>query len=68
MSEGRKAEAGASAVVTEVFVEATVFEKALDPQYFFSFPRYCRFLLKAGLVAPERVERILPKKPMLFPG
>jgi type II secretory ATPase GspE/PulE/Tfp pilus assembly ATPase PilB-like protein len=44
------------------------FEKALDPQYFFSLPRYCRFLLKAGLVAPEHVERILPKKPMPFPG
>ncbi len=44
------------------------FENALDPQYFFSFPRYCRFLLKAGLVAPERVERILPKKPMSFQG
>ncbi len=44
------------------------FEKALDPQYFFSFPRYCRFLLKEGLVAPVQVERILPKKPMSFPG
>jgi type II secretory ATPase GspE/PulE/Tfp pilus assembly ATPase PilB-like protein len=43
-------------------------EKALDQQYFFSFPRYCRFLLKEGLVAPERVERILPKTPMSFPG
>jgi general secretion pathway protein E/type IV pilus assembly protein PilB len=44
------------------------FAKALDPQNFYSFPKYCRFLLKAGLVAPERVERILPKKPMSFPG
>ena len=44
------------------------FAKALDPQNFFSFARYCRFLLKAGLVAPERVERILPKKRMSFPG
>jgi type II secretory ATPase GspE/PulE/Tfp pilus assembly ATPase PilB-like protein len=43
-------------------------EKALDQQYFFSFPRYCRFLLKEGLVAPGRVERILPKKPLSFPG
>ena len=43
-------------------------EKALDQQYFFSFPRYCRFLLKEGLAAPERVERILPKKPLSFPG
>lgn len=43
-------------------------EKALDPQYFFSLPRYCRFLLKEGLVAPERVERILPKRPLSFPG
>lgn len=42
------------------------FEKALEPQYFFSFPRYCRFLLKEGLVAPEQVERILPKKPLSF--
>ena len=42
-------------------------EKALDPQYFFSFSRYCRFLLKAGLVAPEHVERMIPKKPMSFP-
>lgn len=41
-------------------------EKTLDRQYFFSFPRYCRFLLKEGLVAPERVERILPKKPLSF--
>jgi CRP-like cAMP-binding protein len=40
--------------------------RLLDPQDFFSFPRYCRFLLKAGLVAPERVERILPKKAMSF--
>ncbi len=44
------------------------FEKALDEQYFYSFPRYCRFLLKEGLVAPEQIERILPKKPMSFPG
>jgi type IV pilus assembly protein PilB len=43
-------------------------EKALDQQYFFSLPRYCRFLLKEGLVAPERVERILPKKPLSFSG
>ena len=43
-------------------------EKALDPQYFFSFARYCRFLLEAGLVAPEHVERIFPKRPMSFPG
>ncbi len=43
-------------------------EKALDQQYFFSFPRYCRFLLKEGLVAPERVERMLPKKPLSFSG
>lgn len=41
-------------------------EKTLDRQYFFSFPRYCRFLLKEGLVAPERVEQILPKKPLSF--
>ena len=44
------------------------FEKALDQQCFFSLPRYCRFLLNEGLVAPERVERILPKKPLSFPG
>lgn len=43
-------------------------EKALDQQYFFSFPKYCRFLLKEGLVAPERVERTLPKKPLSFSG
>jgi type II secretory ATPase GspE/PulE/Tfp pilus assembly ATPase PilB-like protein len=43
-------------------------EKALDQQYFFSLPRYCRFLLREGLVAPERVERILPKKPVSFSG
>jgi type II secretory ATPase GspE/PulE/Tfp pilus assembly ATPase PilB-like protein len=43
-------------------------EKALDQRYFFSFPRYCRFLLKEGLVAPERVERMLPKKPLSFSG
>jgi type II secretory ATPase GspE/PulE/Tfp pilus assembly ATPase PilB-like protein len=42
------------------------YEKALDPQDFFSFSRYYRFLLKAGLVAPERVERILPEKHMSF--
>ena len=44
------------------------FEKALEPQHFFSFPRYYRFLLKAGLVAPEHVERNLPKKLMSFSG
>jgi type II secretory ATPase GspE/PulE/Tfp pilus assembly ATPase PilB-like protein len=42
-------------------------EKTLDPQYFFSFSRYCRFLLKEGLVAPEHVERMIPKKPLSFP-
>jgi len=43
-------------------------EEALEQQYSFSFPRYCRFLLKEGLVAPEQVEWILPKKPLSFPG
>jgi type II secretory ATPase GspE/PulE/Tfp pilus assembly ATPase PilB-like protein/CRP-like cAMP-binding protein len=43
-------------------------EKALNHQYFFSFAKYCRFLLKEGLVSPERVEWILPKTPLAFSG
>ena len=42
-------------------------EQALDPRYFFSFARYCRFLLKQGLVSPEDAEQIFPKKPMSLP-
>lgn len=43
------------------------FEKALDPNFFFSLARYCRFLLKQGLVAPEQVEQIFPKMPLSLP-
>ena len=34
----------------------------LDDSSFFSFQRYSRFLLKEGIVAPERIEEILPKR------
>jgi len=45
----------------------TELEQALDPRYFFSFARYCRFLLKQGLVSPEDAEQIFPKKPVSLP-
>ena len=62
--------AGADAVIIprDRAAPLSELEKALDQQYFFSLPRYCRFLLKEGLVAPERVERMLPKKPISFSG
>lgn len=37
-------------------------ESALDDNNFFSLAQYCRYLLTEGLVAPERIERILPRR------
>ncbi len=37
-------------------------KKQLDDDSFVSFARYSRFLLSQGLVAPERIARIFPKR------
>lgn len=43
---------------------ASDLKQALSPECFFSMQQYCRFLLQVGLVSPERIESILPKRPM----
>ena len=37
-------------------------ERGLDDRCYFSFARYSQMLLARGLVAPERIERIFPKR------
>ena len=41
-------------------------ERALTPQSFFSFRKYCRYLLLKGVVSPYRVEQLLPRKPLIL--
>lgn len=43
---------------------ASDLQQALRPECFFSMQQYCRFLLQVGLASPERIESILPKRPM----
>jgi general secretion pathway protein E len=47
-----------SAVASEI-------RQAVDDDSFFSFARYSRLLLADGLVSPESIEKIFPKKPTL---
>ena len=41
---------------------ASDLEDRLSDECFLSFRRYCRYLLAEGLVAPERIVRLFPRR------